>query len=338
VTDPLTLLWNRRALIRDLESALEAREPRILGIIDLDGFKSYNDTFGHPAGDSLLERVGTKLARAAGTDGRAYRLGGDEFCMLIHDDGTARGRVLKATESLHERGEHFSISATVGIVEVPDEAGSWDTAMHIADQRLYERKRIRPSAGRQIRRALLSALGERDVGLNGHVSDVAALAEAVGRSFGLGPDELEELRAGAELHDIGKIAIPDSILFKPGPLDPEEMSFMRRHTLIGARIVAAVPSLAQLGPMIRSSHEFWNGAGYPDRLRGEEIPLAARIIAVCDAYAAMLEDRPYRAGFRPDEALAELERCSATQFDPAVVAVFNATLADIQYRRIAEAA
>jgi diguanylate cyclase (GGDEF)-like protein len=303
-------------------------------LVDLDRFKEVNDTFGHPAGDALLARVGSKLAWASAARGRAYRLGGDEFCLLVRDDGSARELVATASASVAERGEHFAIAASAGVVSLPGEAGSWDTAMHLADTRLYERKRGRPSAGRQIRVALLSVLAERDASLDGHVHEVADLAEELGGMLGLDREALEELKAAAELHDIGKIAIPDSILFKPGPLDAEELSYMQRHTLIGERIVRAVPSLARVGPVIRSSHERWDGAGYPDRLSREEIPLASRIIAVCDAFTAMTEGRPYRDPIQVEQALAELRRCARTQFDPQVVAAFPSALAAVQARDV----
>ena len=132
-------------------------------------------------------------------------------------------------------------------------------------------------------------------------------------------EELDELARASELHDIGKVAIPDAILNKPGPLDDDEWRFMSRHTLIGERILAAAPALRPVAKIVRSSHERWNGSGYLDRLAGEEIPLGARILAVCDAYHAMDSERPYRPAMEPEEALAELRRCAGSQFDPRVV-------------------
>jgi HD-GYP domain-containing protein (c-di-GMP phosphodiesterase class II) len=146
------------------------------------------------------------------------------------------------------------------------------------------------------------------------------------KRLGLGPADVETVGLAAELHDVGKAAIPDAILAKPGPLDDEEWAFMRRHTIIGERIVAAAPSLARTAPLIRASHERVDGGGYPDGLRGSGIPLGARIIAVCDSYDAMTSDRPYRAGMPAAEALAELRRCAGTQFDPAVVDAFATVL------------
>ncbi len=176
--------------------------------------------------------------------------------------------------------------------------------------------------------ALLHVLRERQPDLEEHSTDVAELAVAVGRRLGLDPHACLLVRRAAELHDVGKAAIPDAVLNKPGPLDESEWAFMRRHTLIGERIVTRAEALAPVGPLIRSSHERWDGTGYPDGLHGEQIPLGARIVAVCDAYAAMTTDRVYRSAVAANEALAELRRCAGTQFDPKVVAAFAAVLAD----------
>jgi two-component system cell cycle response regulator len=157
---------------------------------------------------------------------------------------------------------------------------------------------------------------------------VSRMAELVARRLDLAEDQIDPICQAAELHDVGKVGIPDAILSKPGGLDPEERAFMRRHTIIGERIVAGAPALAQVGRLVRSSHERWDGAGYPDELRGDEIPMGSRIIAVCDAFDAMLSERPYMPGRSTSGALAELRRCSGTQFDPAVVDAFCAVMAD----------
>jgi two-component system, cell cycle response regulator len=180
----------------------------------------------------------------------------------------------------------------------------------------------RTSARGQSREVLLRALAERDPGLGEHISGVAALAEAVARRLGLDDEQIEHVRHAAELHDVGKMAIPDAILDKPAPLDPAEWEFIRRHTIIGERIVAAAPALRPVATLVRSSHERWDGTGYPDQLRGEEIPLGARIVAVCDAFDAMIANRPYRAGMETARAIEELRHCAGTQFDPAVVDAF----------------
>jgi HD-GYP domain-containing protein (c-di-GMP phosphodiesterase class II) len=173
---------------------------------------------------------------------------------------------------------------------------------------------------------LLRVIAERHPDLGEHVDGVAALAEATAFELGMSDDQRTAVRQAATLHDIGKAAVPDAILKKPGPLDEHEWVFMRRHTVIGERIMQAAPALAAAAPLVRSSHERFDGSGYPDALAGAEIPVGARIIAVCDAYDAMVSDRPYRAAMPHSAAIAELRRCAGTQFDPAVVSAFVAAL------------
>jgi two-component system cell cycle response regulator len=327
-TDLLTGLGNRRRLMADLAAALDGitrSEPRALIMFDLDGFKRYNDSFGHPAGDSLLARLGGSLERAVNPVGRAYRLGGDEFCALIAGAGEeVEAIVSQASCALEAGGKGFHVSASHGVVRLPAETVDADMAMQIADQRLYTSKgeRRRAAAGRQTRDVLLQVLHEREPELHDHVEDVAELAVAVGRRMSLAPEQLEELTRAAELHDIGKMAVPEEILRKPGPLDDIELGFIKQHTIVGERILAAAPALASVAKVVRASHERWDGCGYPDGLRGEEIPLAARIVLVCDAHHAMSSDRPYQPPVSEAEAVAEIRRCSGTHFDPAVVEAF----------------
>lgn len=325
-TDALTGLGNRRALVTDLEATIAGAEQSQLLLFDLNGFKGYNDAFGHPAGDALLQRLGGCLRDAVGAAGTAYRMGGDEFCVLLYHD-TGERTASAACASLCAHGDGFDISAAHGRVAIPAEATASAEAMRIADHRMYRDKRsVRAPAGEQAMHALLSVLSERHPDVGDHSTGVAELAEAVARTMGADDQLAREVRAGAELHDIGKAAIPDAILTKPGPLDEDEWEFMRRHTLIGERIVASADALSGVAKLVRSSHEHWDGAGYPDKLAGDAIPLGARIIFVCDAFDAMLADRPYSAALDSESAVAELERCAGGQFDPAVVAAFVAVL------------
>ncbi|HWH93345.1 MAG TPA: diguanylate cyclase [Baekduia sp.] len=334
LTDALTGLGNRRALTRDLERRLaiaDDDDPVVLVLFDLDGFKHYNDCYGHPAGDDLLMRLGGNLARCVAGHGRAYRMGGDEFCALLRPrDARPEAVAAHAAAALRERGEGFDIGSSHGFVVAPAEVGDPAEALRLADQRMYAHKNGgRRSAGSQSRDVLLRALAERNPALGQHLSTVAELAVAVARRLGLSPAEVEQIRQAADLHDVGKVAIPDAILDKPGPLDDEEWAFMRRHTVIGERIVAAAPALRSVAALVRASHERHDGGGYPDGLMGEEVPLGARIVAVCDSFDAMVADRPYRAAVAHDVALRELERCAGSQFDPAVVAAFRDALAEL---------
>jgi two-component system cell cycle response regulator len=333
LTDPLTGLSNRRQLMEDLKLACRlgsASEPWQLILYDLNGFKRYNDTYGHPAGDALLERLSAKLSAVVAAQGTAYRMGGDEFCVLIHAAAGDDSLVSASVAALSERGPGFSIGAAHGEVSIPAEGSDSAAVLQLADQRLYARKdqTREGSAALQLRDVLLQAFHERYPDLQKHQRGVGALVLAVGRRLGLDGEELDVLARAAELHDVGKIAIPDAILSKPGPLNEVEWQFMHRHTILGERILMAASALRPVARLVRSSHERFDGGGYPDGLKGEEIPLGARIIFVCDAYDAMTSDRAYSRAIAPAQALRELEACAGTQFDAEVVEAFIATLTD----------
>jgi diguanylate cyclase (GGDEF)-like protein len=326
VTDALTGLDNRRSLMTALDRVADRGDEVVLASFDLDGFKAYNDTFGHPAGDLLLRRMGARLAGVVAPEGRAFRLGGDEFCVLMPGGAQrAESVVALARTALTERGQGFDIGASAGAVVIPTEAPDPTAALSDADRRMYAAKGQRSSSvQRQTHDVLMRALREREPELGDHLRGVASLAAEIGRAAGLDAEDLDVLIRAAELHDIGKLAVPDRILHKPGPLDSDEWDLMRTHTLIGERILSAAPAMTQVAALVRSSHERWDGGGYPDGLGGDEIPLGSRIVFVCDAFVAMTERRPYRIALDRSAAITELHRCAGTQFDPWLVDLFTA--------------
>jgi PAS domain S-box-containing protein/diguanylate cyclase (GGDEF)-like protein len=327
--DALTRLGNRRKLFLDLDARLRALGPAdrlALALYDLDGFKAYNDTFGHPAGDALLARLAARLSAAIGDAATAYRMGGDEFCVVVHG-GDAEAVIARAEDALREQSEWFSVCASSGQVLLPAEAATIERALQVADRRLYDEKRaIRTGTGLQVRDALAQLLAERNDELAEHGSKVADLAEATAATLGLPPEEIACTRFAAELHDIGKAAVPEAILAKPGPLDDAEWEFVRRHTLIGERILAAAPALARIAPIVRSSHERPDGTGYPDGLGADEIPIGSRIVAVVDAFDAMVSGRPHKPAMSTAEAIRELREHAGSQFDAEVVHAFVTAL------------
>ena len=333
VTDALTELGNRRRLVLDLDAAVasaSAADPWTLVMFDLNGFKAYNDRFGHMAGDMMLAHLGRNLAAAVASHGSAYRLGGDEFCVLAAADANqAKPMLAAAMTALSSSGEGFTVSAAMGTVAIPREAESATGALRLADDRMYDHKGVRraASARQQAQDVLLTVLREREPDLHDHGAEVRRLAFATGRAMDVQGEDLDALVRAAELHDIGKTAIPDDVLGKPGPLTDQELAFIRRHTIIGERILAAAPALGPVALLVRASHERWDGTGYPDRLAGERIPLGARIIAVCDAFHAMISERPYAAARTTEEAIEELQRSAGSHFDPAVVEAFTAAWA-----------
>ncbi len=333
LTDGLTGLGNRRRLMDELTQALRTaspRRPQTLVFCDLDGFKAYNDGFGHAAGDALLARLGVELRRAVQGRGRAFRLGGDEFCVLLDTAAAPDSEAVAiVAEALTAHGEGFHVGASIGVVGLPEEATTANAALLKADERMYAQKESRrPSARHQARELLIRVLGERQPELRTHLREVASLAGATARRLGLSADELDEVTRGAELRDLGKIAVPDAILHKSEPLDEAERQIIREHTIVGERILAGAPALRPVAKIVRSSHERWDGRGYPDQLAGDAIPIGARIVAVCDAYHALVCDRTHAPGRSAAEALAELRRCAGTQFDPRVVDAFLAVQGD----------
>ena len=326
MTDSLTRLPNRRALMADLDRVVSASPPEamVLALFDLDGFKAYNDGFGHPAGDDLLRRLGTQLAEAVQPHGRAYRLGGDEFCILASTRELPAEAICEVAEAaLSEQGQGFVVGASWGKVLIPVEVVTATDALRLADKRMYSKKGMRAgSVQSQTRGVLLRVLHEREPELERHLDGVAHLASAFGRTLGLASEELDVLVRAAELHDIGKIAIPDEILHKPSSLSDEEWRLMRKHTLVGQRVLDAAPALGPVAALVRSTHERWDGQGYPDGLSGRDIPQGSRVILICDAYDAMTEGRPYRPAISGEQALAELRRAAGSQFDPDLVKVF----------------
>ena len=328
-TDSLTGLGNRRALMaaldRQMATADDAR-PLVLLLFDLDGFKGYNDRFGHPAGDALLTLLGRNLSRSVTGRGQAYRMGGDEFCALLQPGRDVAQPIIEATAAaLTVSGDGFAIGCSYGSVVMPREAQHLEAALQMADDRMYAAKRSgRSSARHQSAAVLARATAERDGELGSHVHEVSVLATAVAARLGLTSLVTEQVGRAAELHDVGKVALPDAILHKPGPLDDHEWTIMRGHTVIGERIIAAAPALVDVASLVRSSHERFDGEGYPDGLKGTDIPIGARILAVCDAFTAMTADRSYRPGIEAADAILELRHHAGTQFDPIVVEAFCA--------------
>ncbi|MDW5598706.1 HD domain-containing phosphohydrolase [Conexibacter stalactiti] len=315
ITDTVTGLGNSRRLVADLERLAGARATLVL--LDLNGFKTYNDTFGHLAGDHLLRRIGAALERDAGSGARAYRMGGDEFCVLLPGDAAITPAALAAGAA--QRGDGFTVTAAFGAVALPEEAAGSTAALRLADERMYAHKRDGGGRAQPVVDALLALIEAHDPELRRHADAVAERADATAAALGLGAAERREVRHAAALHDVGTLALPAAVTQKPGPLDDEERAFVEHHTIFGERVIATTPDLRAVATVVRASHERFDGTGYPDRLAAERIPLAARIVFACHAYDAIVTDRPHAAARSPDEAVAILRRCAGSSFDGRVV-------------------
>src|SRR3954470_764969 len=337
--DDLTGLGNARALWHDLPAVVcEGRVALI--ILDVDRFKRINDELGHPVGDAVLRHAAARLREVMGQAGGCYRYGGDELVALL-PDGDEQAAARRA-EALRARLGQGAIGLPTVTVSVGVAAGTAGAGSHQlldrADRALRQAKDegrdrvVRASAtrletgdemvARAARRAALAmtaaAADARHPDTAEHSDDVLLLCEAIADRLGISGAEREHLLAGARLHDVGKAGIPQDILRKPGPLSANERAVVNEHTLVGERILAAVPELAPVAPIVRHAHERWDGTGYPDRLAGEQIPLASRVILCAEAFHAIRSERPYRGARGVDEALAEMATNAGTQFDPEV--------------------
>jgi diguanylate cyclase (GGDEF)-like protein/putative nucleotidyltransferase with HDIG domain len=348
LTDPLTGLGNHRhfhdRLERELIEAERNQQSFSLCLVDVDDFKRVNDLFGHPAGDRVLSRLATNLRQ----NGEAFRLGGDEYALLLpgYDESEAVKTAGAIVERISQLGlDHVgSVTASAGIATFPRQAPDRGELIRLADSALYwakengknrvhvyrpdvvelaELRKLATGPDRAARfraaASLAKAVDLRDTYTGSHSARVADLAARVAARLGLDQEQIELARLAGSLHDLGKLAIPEEILRKPGPLTGPERLVVERHPQIGFRMLDSL-GIEPIADWILHHHERWDGRGYPDRLPGAEIPLGARIIFVVDAYDAMTSDRVYRGRLTQDDALAELERCAGTQFDPAVVA------------------
>ena len=339
--DPVTGLLNLRAFRAqasvELERARRHGRPLAMAVLDVDGFRAVNARHGHEVGDQVLEAVAQVLFKSTDPHDVACRTGADEFALLMPENqvGGAMRRFDKIMIELEtcETAAGQGISVSVGIAAF-ERGQSPARLMDVAGHALEEARRAgggrsavagegaRPSGeyARQgdVIEALAKALLERDRYTGEHSETVVEMASHVADRLGLSEAEIGYVRGAALLHDIGKVAIPDTILHKPGALTEEEWELMRQHPVIGERILRAIPGLGPVARIVRHEHERFDGGGYPDGIAGEEIPIGSRIILACDAYHAMTSDRPYRQAMSHRDAVIELSQQAGSQFDPQV--------------------
>jgi two-component system, cell cycle response regulator len=357
-TDLVTELPNHRALLAQLDQEL-ARAQRYdracsLLFLDLDHFKALNDGYGHTIGDAVLcEFADLVQAQLRGID-TVGRWGGEEFVAILPElqaeDALRLAEAVRTTVATHIFcvGGGIHLTCSVGLASYPIHAQECEGLLRIADQAMYGakhfgRNQVRvandpavlvlfttspPSEGGReevalvgMAEALETLVEARDYSTGHHSHQVADLALQLALALGLPAAEAQMIALAGRLHDIGKVAVPDSVLLKPGVLTEEEWEVIRTHPVVGADVVSHIPTLRPLAPVIRAHHERWDGQGYPDHLAGETIPLGARILTVADAYQAMTMNRSYRQARAPAVALAELCHSAGAQFDPQVVEV-----------------
>jgi len=348
VTDELTGLYNRRHFFETLDvemnRARRTNHPFSLVMLDLDGFKEYNDKYGHSNGDAVLQTVSQMLKSSIRKSDLAFRYGGDEFALILPAAAAERAKkIVQRARAKWQKapltqskifGGHVGFST--GIAEYPENAESADGLIFLADAALYQAKKkgyedklvselrtlstdIMDVATQDQVYALAATVDARDPYTYGHSQRVADIAMAIGKAIGMSAEDLTKLHAAALLHDIGKVGVPDSILAKIEKPTPEEWDVIKKHCAEGARIVSYVKELSTLVPIILHHHEWYDGSGYPGGLKGIDIPSGARITSVADAYDTMVTKRPYRDVISPKKACEELKRNAGVQFDPVIV-------------------
>jgi diguanylate cyclase (GGDEF)-like protein len=295
---------------------------------DLDGLKIVNDTMGHNYGDKLLILCSALIKDALREGDTLARIGGDEFAAILPNTDFSTGekivnRIYEKISKYNQEHKDLIISISIGISTTLDEAKSLEKVLKDADDKMYHEKLIQKRSSRsQIINSLMAALAEKDFITEGHSQRLSYFTEKMARKLGLPNDVITNLNLLAQVHDLGKVGIPEQILLKPGKLEEDEWEIMRQHSEKGFRIAITSPDLSQIADLILKHHEKWDGTGYPLGVKGEEIPIECRILAIVDAYDAMTNDRPYSKARDEEEALNEISMCSGTQFDPYLTKIF----------------
>jgi len=333
--DPLTGLYDRSFGIEALRMYIDLNvTPLSVALGDVNGLQSINETLGYSMGDDILVRIAKTISQNCRSDDVVARWTDDEFMLVLpYVSREDMQRILaRLQNSLNRLSANSCNLITFGCVTSDPQIKTAEDYLLEAERWIHQKKLLEDQSHRSnIVRLLLTMLHEKNTETQEHSERMAAHCRWIARKLNLSDELLDDLLLLSMLHDIGKVGISDSILNKPGPLTPEERLEIQQHPEIGRRITQTVPELVRVSNYILSHHERWDGDGYPNGLKGEDIPIASRIIAVVDAYDVMVTGRNYRAARTKEEAIEELKRCSGTQFDPNIVATYIELLSDTTY-------
>lgn len=361
VSDGLTGLYNQRYFYKRLKEEVErsSRTNKPVSVIfaDLDRFKSFNDLNGHACGDKALREVGRIISESKRAIDIAARYGGEEFALVLPETDCRGAQIIAHRIRRRVAGFVFNtksgstppLTISIGVASYPADAGSASDLVEKADWSMYYGKRqggnrvtlfheeadgfehvsmedlVREELHLAAVQTMAASVDERGSYSQRHAESVARLASGIATRMGLSEEEIHRLRVAGLLHDIGLVSVPEEIINKTGRLEPEEWNRIKEHPETGEAILRHISSFQDFLPLVRHHHEHFDGAGYPDGLAGEKIPVGARILSVADAFQAMMSDRPYRKAMTAEQALRELKLARGRQFDPAVVDAFIAT-------------
>jgi diguanylate cyclase (GGDEF)-like protein len=329
--DQLTGLYNRHYLAEEMQRLDTERQlPISIIMADLNGLKLINDTYGHSTGDEMLKRTAAILKEVCRKEDILARYGGDEFvvylpCTREEDTQVISRRITRAFDE--EQIKDVPITISIGMAAKTDAEQDITAVLRAAEDKMYKHKLTESSSGKSaVLNALLKTLAEKSYETEIHTRNMQEVAIKIGEKLGLPDSELHRLSLLITLHDIGKINIPEDLLTKKEALTANEWEIMKKHSETGYRIARATEEFAHVAEDILAHHEHWDGSGYPRGLKGDTIPLLARITAIADAYEVMSHGRPYKKAMSRSEILAESKNCSGTQFDPELVEIFLSVL------------